>query len=123
MMTVSGGNKWIILAIIMLIFLVLGMLSDPNVNIMLFAPMVATIAVSVGFDPIHFGIILILNAMLGNITPPVDNVLMAVVSLEDLNFLNACKALVLPILLLIGVMILLIVYPPLCTFIPSLVMG
>ncbi len=123
MMTVSGGNKWIILIIIMLIFLVLGMLSDPNVNIMLFAPMVAAIAVSVGFDPIHFGIILILNAMLGNITPPVGNVLMAVVSLENLNFLKACKALIIPILLLVGVMVLLILCPPLCTFIPSLVMG
>lgn len=122
MMSVSGGNKWIILAMIMLLFLVLGMLSDPNVNIMLFAPMVASIAVSVGFDPIHFGIILILNAMLGNITPPVGNVLMAVVSLEELSFVKACRALIVPLLLLIGVMVLLILVPPLCTWLPGMMM-
>lgn len=122
MMDVSGGNKWIILTIIMLIFLVLGMLSDPNVNIMLFAPMVASIAVAVGFDEIHFGIILILNAMLGNITPPVGNVLMAVVSIEQLNFLKASRALIVPLLLLIATMVLLILCPPLCTFIPNLLM-
>lgn len=122
MINVSHGNKWIILFIIMVIFLILGMLSDPNVNIMLFAPMVASIAVSVGFDEIHFGILLILNAMLGNITPPVGNVLIAVVSLENLNFIKTCKALIVPLLLLIAVMFVLIVYPPLCTFIPNLLM-
>ena len=122
MISVSGGNKWVIIAMIMALFMVLGMLSDPNVNIMLFAPMVASIAVSVGFDEIHFGIILILNAMIGNITPPVGNVLMAVCSLEDLDFLKACKALILPIALLLGVMILLIAVPDLCIWLPNMLL-
>ena len=122
MLSISGGNKWIIITMIMLLFIVLGMLSDPNVNIMLFAPMVASIAVSVGFDEIHFGILLILNAMLGNITPPVGNVLMAVCSLENLDFVKTCRALVLPILLLIGVMILMITVPEISIWLPNLLL-
>lgn len=122
MLSISGGNKWIIITMIMLLFIVLGMLSDPNVNIMLFAPMVASIAVSVGFDEIHFGILLILNAMLGNITPPVGNVLMAVCSLENLDFVKMCRALVLPILLLIGVMILMITVPEISIWLPNLLL-
>lgn len=122
MMNVSGGNKWIIISIIMLLFIVLGMLSDPNVNIMLFAPMVASIAVSVGFDPIHFGILVILNAMIGNVTPPVGNVLMAVCSLEKLNFLKASKALIVPLLLLLGVLVLLIAVPGITTWLPNLLL-
>lgn len=123
MISVSGGNRWVIITMIMLLFIVLGMLSDPNVNIMLFAPMVASVAVSVGFDEIHFGIILILNAMLGNITPPVGNVLMAVCSLEKLDFLKACKALIVPIALLVAVMVLLIAVPELCIWLPNLLLG
>jgi TRAP-type C4-dicarboxylate transport system permease large subunit len=81
--------------------------------------MVASVATSVGFDEIHFGILLILNAMLGNITPPVGNVLMAVVSLEGLDFSKTCKALAAPLLVLVGVLILLILCPPLCTWLPN----
>lgn len=123
MMNVSGGNRWIIIAMIMILFIVLGMLSDPNVNIMLFAPMVAAVAVSVGFDPTHFGVLVILNAMLGNITPPVGNVLMAVCSLEKLDFMEACKGLIVPIVLLVGVMVILIVAPQITLWLPNLLMG
>lgn len=122
MFAVSGGNRWVILVMIMALFLVLGMLSDPNVNIMLFAPMVASIAVSVGFDEIHFGILLILNAMLGNITPPVGNVLMAVAALEGLDFAKTCRALAPPLAVLVGVLVLLVVWPPLCTWLPGMIM-
>lgn len=122
MMNVSGGNKWIILSIIMLIFFILGMLSDPNVNIMLFGPMCASIAVSVGFDPIHLGILIILNAMIGNITPPVGNVLLAVCSLEKLDFIKTSKATITPIILLLIVIVIIAVFPSITTWLPSVLM-
>lgn len=122
MMNVSGGNRWIILFIIMLIFFVLGMLSDPNVNIMLFAPICASIGVSVGFDPIHLGMLIILNSMIGNITPPVGNVLLAVCSLEELDFIKASKSIITPTLLLVIVMLLLAVFPGIVTWLPNMLM-
>ena len=61
--------------------------------------------------------------MLGNITPPVGNVLMAVCSLEKLDFLKACKALIVPIALLVAVMVLLIAVPELCIWLPNLLLG
>ena len=61
--------------------------------------------------------------MLGNITPPVGNVLMAVGFLEKLDFLKACKALIVPIALLVAVMVLLIAVPELCIWLPNLLLG
>lgn len=83
----------------------------------------AAIAVSVGFDPTHFGVLVILNATLGNITPPVGNVLMAVCSLEKPDFIEACKGLIVPIVLLVGVMVILIVAPQITLWLPNLLMG
>lgn len=119
---ISGGNKWGILVLCLLLFLILGCVSDSTVNIMLFSSMVASIMTGVGFDPIHVGILIVLCAMLGNITPPVGAVLMGVCSMEKLKVHEVTKELVPPILILIAVMAFIAVVPGTATFLPSLIM-
>ncbi len=120
---IAGDNPIIIIACIMILFMILGCLSDPNVNIMVFVPMVLPLIAKAGLDPIHAGVIIIINAMIGNITPPVGVVLMTTCALEKLKIEAVCKQLWPWIILLFAFLIVLIAFPPLVTFVPNLLMG
>lgn len=117
----AGDNSIIIIGCIMLLFLALGCLSDPNVNIMVFVPMVLPLIAKAGLDPIHAGIIIIINAMIGNITPPVGVVLMTTCSLEKLKIEDVCKELWPWIVLLFAFLIFLIACPQVVMFLPNLI--
>jgi tripartite ATP-independent transporter DctM subunit len=119
----AGDNKILIGACIILLFLVLGCLSDPNVNIMLFVPMVLPLILAAGFDPIHMGIVIIVTAMIGNITPPVGIVLQTTTSIEKLSFEKVSKALIPFIILLIVFVIVLAFIPQIILFLPNLILG
>ena len=68
---------WLILLIMNIFLLWMGMWLDVTANILLFAPIMAPLAYSIGVDPIHFSMIFIMNVNFGNITPPVGIVLFA----------------------------------------------
>ena len=68
---------WLILLIMNLFLLWMGMWLDVTANILLFAPIMAPLAYSIGVDPIHFSMIFVMNVNLGNITPPVGIILFA----------------------------------------------
>lgn len=120
MMAFAGDNRWLIMLSVNILFLILGMLSDPTVNIMLFVPMVLPMIAASGFDPIHFGIIIVVNAMIGNTTPPVGQVLLAVVGIEKLNFEKTLKELWPQIGVLIVALIVIILIPQTVLSIPNL---
>lgn len=62
---------WIVFLIIVnLLFLVAGMFVDPNSTMLILVPALYPVAVSLGIDPVHFGIIVCLNTCIGMITPP-----------------------------------------------------
>ncbi|MDO5378259.1 MAG: TRAP transporter large permease [Clostridia bacterium] len=117
----AGDSSVIIIACIMLLFIALGCLSDPNVNIMVFVPMVLPLIAKAGLDPIHAGIIIIINAMIGNITPPVGVVLMTTCSLEKLKIEDVCKELWPWIVLLFGFLVFLIACPQVVMFLPNMI--
>ncbi len=121
--SIAGDSSVIIIACIMLIFMVLGCLSDPNVNIMMFVPMVMPLILKAGLDPIHAGVIIIINAMIGNITPPVGVVLMTVCSVEKLSFEKVVRELWPWIVLLFAFLIVIIAFPQLTLFLPNIIMG
>ncbi len=53
-----------------IIFLILGMFIDPTTSIILFAPILAPAAAAAGIDPLHFGVVMIINLNIGLLTPP-----------------------------------------------------
>ena len=108
------------IALYLVLFLVLGCLSDPNVNIMVFVPMILPLIAKAGLDPIHAGIVIIINAMIGNITPPVGVVLMTTCALEGLKIEAVVKELWPWIILLFAFLLFLIVCPQVVLFLPSL---
>lgn len=67
----TGLNRYAILCILLLFFLVLGCVLDPIAMILLTVPIVFPLVLELGFDPIWFGIIMVMTVELGLITPPV----------------------------------------------------
>ena len=70
-----SDNKYVILLLINLLLLVAGMFMDITPAVLIFAPIFLPVVKSFGMDPIHFGIMMVMNLGVGNITPPVGNTL------------------------------------------------
>ena len=68
-------NKYVILLIMNVILLAAGTFMDVTPAILIFTPLFLPICQSFGMHPIHFGLILVYNLCIGNITPPVGNTL------------------------------------------------
>jgi C4-dicarboxylate transporter, DctM subunit len=69
-------NKWLVLALLNLLFLLLGMFLHSAAAIILVVPVVMPLVRAVGVDPVHFGLIVTVNLGIGQQTPPVASVLM-----------------------------------------------
>jgi TRAP-type C4-dicarboxylate transport system permease large subunit len=66
-----GLNRYLVLAAILVVYLFLGCVMDPGSMIILTIPIVFPLIQSMGFDPIWFGVIIVMVAEIGAITPPV----------------------------------------------------
>ena len=69
-------NKWVVLALLNVLFLILGMFLHSAAAIILVVPIVMPLVRTVGIDPVHFGLIVTVNLGIGQQTPPVASVLM-----------------------------------------------
>jgi tripartite ATP-independent transporter DctM subunit len=75
------SNKWAILALLNLLFLLLGMFLHSAAAIILVVPVVMPLVKAAGIDPVHFGLIVTINLGIGQQTPPVASVLMVACSI------------------------------------------
>ena len=113
-------NKWMILLIINVLLLFLGMFLEIIAVIMLMLPILQPITQIVGIHPIHLGVVMVLNLMIGLLTPPVGFVLYILSSTTKRPFNYVVKA-VLPWLLPLFVALALITYiPEFVLFLPRL---
>jgi len=103
-----------------IIFLIVGMFMDQNPAILILAPVFAPIAANLGIEPIHFGIIVIMNLVIGLITPPLGQVLFVVCPIADVSFEEVAKEVLIFIGVEIGVLMLVSYVPAVSTFIPKL---
>jgi tripartite ATP-independent transporter DctM subunit len=113
----------VFLMIANIILLFMGMVTTVTPSIILLAPIFYPIIVKLGIDPAHFGIVVILNLMIGNLTPPVGPVLFVVSTIGKIPFLKAFKH-TLPFILPLLIVLILITYiPQIVLFIPNLFMS
>jgi tripartite ATP-independent transporter DctM subunit len=108
-------NRIALLLIITVIVLVIGCFMETIAAITILTPVLLPVAVSLGLDPVHFGIILILNLMIGLLTPPVGMVLYVLSKVASVPF-ERCVTATAPFLIPLVVVLLLL------TFIPELTM-
>ncbi|KKI94164.1 membrane protein [Bacillus sp. SA1-12] len=109
-LTISD-NPLIILLIINILLLLLGAPMDMAPMILIMTPILLPVVTSFGMDPIHFGIILILNAGLGLLTPPVGTVLFVGCAIGKVSIQSGTKAM-LPFFYAMLVVLLIITYIP-----------
>ena len=79
------AHPLVVIFLINALFLVLGMFMDAALALILFGPIVAPVAYSIGVDPLQLGIMLIINVTVGLATPPIGNVLFAMCSVVNLK--------------------------------------
>jgi tripartite ATP-independent transporter DctM subunit len=104
-------NKWVVLALLNVLFLVLGMFLHSAAAIILVVPVVMPLIKTVGIDPIHFGLIVTVNLGIGQQTPPVASVLMVACSIAKASVWEVTRVNLYYIAVLLAVL-LLITYLP-----------
>ncbi|WP_196240198.1 TRAP transporter large permease [Alsobacter soli] len=112
---VSGvtTNKYAVLLLLNIAFLILGMFLHSAAAIILVVPIVMPMVTAVGIDPIHFGMVVTLNLAIGQQTPPVASVLIAACSIAKADIWETTKV-NLPFILALVLVLLL------CTYVPAL---
>ncbi|GAB5504940.1 MAG: TRAP transporter large permease [Rhizobiaceae bacterium] len=115
-----SDNKYIILLMIMVAVLIIGLFMETIAAISILVPVLLPISAQIGVDPVHLGIIVILNLMIGLLTPPVGMVLFVLSKVSNVPF-EACVRATLPFLVpLVIVLLLLTFFPQLSLFLPEL---
>lgn len=105
------SNPFMILLIINMILLFVGIFMDMTPAVLIFTPIFLPIVTSMGVDPIHFGIIMVLNLSVGLCTPPVGSILFIGCSVAGLSIDKVIKPL-LPMFIAMVVVLLLVTYIP-----------
>lgn len=73
--TALTQSPWVILFLLNLFFLAVGCLMDPLAGMLIFVPVILPLIKHVGVSPVHFGLVVVLNLMIGLLTPPVGYLL------------------------------------------------
>ena len=119
-LTGLGLGRYGVLALIMIMYLILGCLMDAMAMIILTIPIIFPVIVALGFDPIWFGIIIVMTVELGLIHPPVGmNVFVIKSVVHDVSFSTIFKGVIPFILTDIVRLIILIAFPILALWLPS----
>ena len=116
-------TPWVVLLIINVILLILGCFMEAIAIMLLTIPIFMPLIAHVGVDPVHFGVVLTLNLMIGLLTPPVGMVLYAVSAISKVPLWPLAKELW-PYIVALAVCLFIVTYiPGLVLWIPNLVMG
>ena len=116
------SNKYVMLFILNIAFLIIGMFMEALATMTITIPFLIPLMSAFNFDPVHLGVVLILNLMIGLSTPPVGTSLFICAKVSDITIEDMYKA-ILPFLVpLIAVLFLITYVPGLVTWLPGLIL-
>jgi tripartite ATP-independent transporter DctM subunit len=104
-------NKWLILAMINVLLLVIGCFMETTAILLIAVPTFLPLVIQLGIDPIHFGLIIILNLLIGATTPPFGVLLFIVQDIAKVSFGAVVRA-ILPFYIPLAIALLMITYWP-----------
>ncbi len=118
-----GFSWWTFLIAVNIILLIGGQFMEPSGLIVIVAPLVFPIAIQLGIDPIHLGIIMVVNMEIGMITPPVGLNLFVTSGVAAMPVMEVVRA-ALPWLLILAIFLVVVTYVPwISTYLPVSLMG
>lgn len=117
------SNKFVLMAVVVLVLLVWGMVMDMLAALLIFTPILLPSVVAMGVDPIQFGVVITFTLIIGLYTPPVGVCLFMGSQITGIPALRLFRVMVpyyLPILAALAVVVL---FPEVTTFLPNLIVG
>jgi len=121
LLTSLSDNRYVILALINIMLLVLGTLMDMAPLILILTPVLLPVAKAIGIDPVHFGMIMMVNLGIGLITPPVGAVLFVGSAVAKLRIEQVVRAMGPFFVILLLVLMLVTYVPEISLWLPRLV--
>jgi len=121
--TSISTNKWVILLILNVFFLLWGCLLDPNTGLVVVVPMLMPLIEKLGIDPVHFGVVIILNLMIGLVTPPVGFLAYLTTTIAGARYEKVVKESWVFILALFLALLTSTLFPDLVLWLPRTLMG
>ncbi|MCC0029219.1 MAG: TRAP transporter large permease [Brucellaceae bacterium] len=117
------GNPIVFLLAVNVLLLLVGCFMEALAAMLILIPILTPVAAQLGIDPIQFGVIFVLNLMIGTITPPVGVVLFITSRIAGISFEAMSRAIVPWLLPLMAVLLMLSLWPALTTWLPGVVFG
>ena len=119
----AGFGPIMFLVIVNIILLIGGQFMEPSGLLVIVAPLVFPIAMQLGIDPIHLGVIMVVNMEIGMITPPVGLNLFVTAGVAQMSVMNVVKA-AMPFVAIMFVFLIMVTYIPwISTWMPTMFMG
>ncbi|OMQ23782.1 MULTISPECIES: TRAP transporter large permease [Serratia] len=118
--TSISDNKYVILMWINIMLLLIGTLMDMAPLILILTPVLLPVAINLGIDPVHFGMIMLVNLGIGLITPPVGSVLFVASAVSKQKIEQVVKAMIPFYIALLSVLMLVTYVPAISLFLPKL---
>ena len=116
-------NYYLILFFINIVLLIVGMFMETIASINILVPVLIPVIAELGIDPIQFGVIMILNLMIGLLTPPFGTVLFVLSGVAKVSVEKVAKDTAIFLIPLLGVLLLIVLFPQLTLFLPNLIFG
>ena len=113
------SNKYVLLLVINILFIILGMFIDTMAITLVFIPMVLPLVKLLGIDLVHFGVVIVLNMMIGLSTPPFGMLLFIVSGISGTPLKSIIKEIFPMLLVLIGVLFLITYVPWFVLYLPG----
>ncbi|MGE5713925.1 MAG: TRAP transporter large permease [Betaproteobacteria bacterium] len=118
-----GLQPWMFLVVVNILLLIAGNFMEPSSILLITAPILFPVAMKLGIDPIHLGIIMTVNMEIGMITPPVGLNLYVASGISGMGLTETTKACAPWILVMIGFLLLITYVPIISLWLPNLLMG
>ena len=120
-MMAFSTSKWVILLVLNVILLFLGSIMETTAILLIMVPVLHPLMQSMDVDPVHFGLIVVINLLIGAVTPPFGMCLYIVREITGVPFARVVKATI-PFLIPLLLVLLLVTYvPEIALFLPNLV--
>jgi C4-dicarboxylate transporter DctM subunit len=123
MITDLGLPAWGFLIVVNILLLIAGNFMEPSAILLIMAPILLPIALSLGIDPVHFGIVMVVNMEIGMITPPVGLNLFVTAGITNQSIMWVVKAALPWLLILLACLIVITYVPEIALFLPNSMMG
>lgn len=118
-----GMSPWMFLLVVNVLLLLAGNFMEPTGIVLILAPILFPIATQLGIDPIHLGIIMVVNMEIGMVTPPVGLNLFVTSGITGMSLLSVARA-ALPWLMVLLTFLVIVTYiPAISLTLPNLIFG